>query len=215
MSKKVTALIGGLVASLALVVVATQGCGSSGGSGDYKALCMQGCDKVVSCTPDADATTVSQLRTACNANCNADTNCSNQSARVSAAKACLAMSDCAAFEACGATIPACQTTTGTGGSGTGAGGSGGSGTGGSGTGGSGTGTGGTSGGAWTCTDDGTSCTCNQAGGGTLTTCPTSYNCCVMYAAGGYNACSCTTLAAAQCTTIVTTLGGTKVSRCPQ
>jgi len=218
MSKKVTALIGGLVASLALVVVTTQGCGSSSGGGDYKALCMQGCDKVISCTPDADATTVSQIRTACEANCNADTNCSNQSARVSAAKACLAMSDCAAFESCGATIPACQSTTGTGGS-TGAGGSGtgGSGTGGSGTGGSGTGTGGTSGGGWTCEDQpGQGCTCLQDPSGSLTSCPSSYTCCFTSTISGVFNCSCTTpMAPATCAQVVSALGGTMTAHCPQ
>jgi hypothetical protein len=217
MSKKVTALIGGLVASLALVVVATQGCGSSSGSGDYKAICMQGCDKVISCTPDADAATITQLRTSCEASCNQQ--CSNQSARVTAGKACLAMSDCMAFETCGATtIPACQMTTGTGGS-TGAGGSGtgGSGTGGSGTGGSGTGTGGTSGGGWTCEDQpGQGCTCLQDPSGSLTSCPSSYTCCFTSTISGVFNCSCTNpTAPATCAQVVSALGGTQTSHCPQ
>src|SRR4029077_17533233 len=102
---------------------------------------------------------------------------------------------------CEAGIPACQSTTGTGGT--------------SGTGGS-TGSGGSSGGGWTCEDQpaqGTTpgvCVCLQMTGGTLSTCPSTYDCCFTFVTQGTTSCSCTTTAGtgATCAQLASALGGT-------
>jgi len=155
MSKKWMALFAGVVGSLAFVTGTMQGCGSSGGSGsDFKSLCNQGCDMIASCAGDADAATISQLKTQCHATCDAEpTNCSNNDDRVSAAKACLATSNC------NCNIPPCQSTTGTGGS-TGAGGT--------------TGTGGTTGGG--CSTCAKLDACCLALGATTTDCVSNSAC---------------------------------------
>lgn len=207
MSKKLTGLIAGLVASLAFVVGTMQGCGGSSGGSDFKSLCNQGCDKAASCQGDADATTIAQFKMQCQASCNAQpTNCTNESARVSAAKACLAMSDCTAAGECALGIPPCQN--GTGGT-TGSGGGGGAG----GT----TGTGGTSGGAWTCMDQpGQGCTCIQDPSGNLTSCPSSYTCCFTATIQGIPTCNCTTPpTGVTCAQIAGAATGAVVGHCPQ
>src|SRR5437764_8415183 len=128
MSRKLTALIVGVFASLALVTGTMQGCSSSSsGSSSNVALCEKGCDKVLECAPDA-GTIGQQALTECKQRCQTagNTHCSHEAAIVNAANACLAMS-CDGFQNC--SVPDCQTTTRTGGSGgtTGNGGAGGSG----------------------------------------------------------------------------------------
>jgi hypothetical protein len=153
MSNKVLFRVSPGVLTLALVAGflsgSQQGCGSGSSSGNFQAVCDQGCDKQASCMSGFDA-----------ANCKATIcteQCSNASAMASKISQCNSMA-CANFLACIVTTPACQgSSTGAGGSGaggssvTGAGGSIGTGTGGSigtGMGGSiGTGTGGTAGGS--------------------------------------------------------------------
>ena len=128
MSRKLTALIVGVFASLALAAGTMQGCSSSGSnSGDDVALCQKVCDKALECTPDAGSIG-QQALTQCKQNCTTQVpqqHCSNESAIRSAINACLPMS-CDGFLSCAQSVPACQSTTGTGGSG-GAGGSTGSG----------------------------------------------------------------------------------------
>jgi len=124
MSRKVTALIVGVVASLALLAGTMQGCGSSNsGSGSDIALCEQVCDKALGCAPDA-GTAEMQAAAVCKQNCPstvaASQSCSNHAATASAFRTCVAM-DCAGYAACLSTVPACQGgtggTTGTGGAG--------------------------------------------------------------------------------------------------
>ncbi len=67
MSKHLTALIVGSVASLALVVGTMQGCGGGSGSNNT-ALCEQGCDKLIACTPNPTAIEMQALA-ACKPNC--------------------------------------------------------------------------------------------------------------------------------------------------
>ena len=141
-------------------------------------------------------------KTTCVMQCNAQTmglHCSNQAAINSAVDACVKMTDCNAAMSCLDTIPDCQSTSGT-----------------AGTGGGGTGTAGTGGGGtWTCEDDGTACACAQGQGGTLSTCPSVYNCCATFSASGTPACGCATLTAAQCPAFAQALpSGAQVSHCP-
>jgi len=98
------------------VLGAVQGCGSSGSSSgtDLMSVCMQGCTKIVPCLADAG---VSETVATCVQNCVASgssgsTTCTNESAIVSAAQACAAKTTCTELEACGATIPKCQTSSG-------------------------------------------------------------------------------------------------------
>ena len=124
MSRKLTALIVGVVASLALLAATMQGCGSSSSTNNV-ALCEMVCDKGLSCTPDAGAEG-QQALTICKQNCASQvptTTCTNASAITSAIQTCLPMA-CGAYLECLSSVPACQT--GTGGT-TGNGGSGGSG----------------------------------------------------------------------------------------
>jgi hypothetical protein len=128
MSRQVTALIVGVIASLALVAGTMQGCGSSSSGGNNVALCQQACDKALECTPDAGSEGQA-IATQCKQNCSTQTStthCSNETAIANAFKACLPMA-CSAYLSCLGTIPACQQTTGAGGSGgsTGSGGAGG------------------------------------------------------------------------------------------
>ena len=125
MSRKLTALIIGVAASLALLAGTMQGCGSSSsGSGSDIALCEQVCDKALGCAPDA-GTAEMQAATLCKQNCPstvaASQSCSNHAARVSAFRTCVGM-DCAGYAACLSSVPDC--TGGTGGS-SGTGGAGG------------------------------------------------------------------------------------------
>src|SRR4051812_34924659 len=112
MSTKLASLIVGLVASLAVVAGSVQGCGGSGGSSNQD-VCNQGCDRILACTPDAGAIG-QQANELCKSNCAAQ-HCSNEAAIKSKIQSCLAMADCAAALACGQTVPACQITTGAGG----------------------------------------------------------------------------------------------------
>jgi hypothetical protein len=129
MSTKLTAVISGALAALALAAGSTQGCGSDNGNNPV-ALCEKACDKGLMCTPDAGAAG-QQAAMICRQNCATqvpNANCSNASAITNAINACLAM-DCAAYLACLPTVPPCQSATGGGGAGgsTGAGGAGGAG----------------------------------------------------------------------------------------
>jgi len=107
MSKKLSVLIAGVVVSLAFAVGTMQGCGSSSSSGNT-ALCMQACDKILSCTPDAGSVEM-MAATMCKANCSStvsNTHCSNEAAIASAVQACLNM-PCDQLATCEAGIPAC------------------------------------------------------------------------------------------------------------
>jgi hypothetical protein len=131
MSRKLTAMIVGLFASVALAAGTMQGCGSSSSSGDNVALCQKTCDKALECTPDAGSIG-QQAATQCKMNCTTqvpNTHCSNESAIASALNACLPMACDAYLNCLTTTVPDCQSTTGTGGNGgtTGNGGAGGSG----------------------------------------------------------------------------------------
>ena len=190
MSKKLTVLIAGVVVSLALVAGTMQGCGSSSSGSSNTALCQQACDKVLMCTPDA-GTVGMMADTMCKANCASqvsNTHCSNETAIANAVKACLAM-PCDQLAACEATIPACQSTTGTGG---------------------------TSGGGWTCQDDGQVCVCLQMTGGNIATCPSTYDCCFLFTTQGTTSCSCTSTAGtgATCPQLAQALMGTVKASCP-
>jgi len=130
MSRKLTALIVGVVASLAVMAGTIQGCGSSNNGTSNVALCEMVCDKGLACTPDAGSEG-QQALAICKQNCASQvptTTCTNASAISSAIQACLPMA-CGAYVECLGTVPACQT--GTGGNG-GNGGNGGSGAGGAG-----------------------------------------------------------------------------------
>src|SRR5262245_14628238 len=132
MSNKLTALIVGVFATLALAAGTMQGCGSDNGSGSNVALCERVCDKSLTCTPDAGAAG-EQARTMCKQNCATQvstTHCTNESAIASTLNGCLDMA-CDPYVTCLLTVPACQGgTAGTNGGG-GAGGGGGTGGGGS------------------------------------------------------------------------------------
>lgn len=134
MSRKLSALFVGVVASLALAAGAMQGCGSSSSnSGDDVALCQRVCDKALECTPDAGAVG-QQALTQCKQNCTTQVpnqHCSNESAIRTAVNSCLPMA-CDAFLTCAQSVPACQSTTGTGGTNGNGGTNGGGGAGGSG-----------------------------------------------------------------------------------
>src|SRR3954453_6998313 len=150
MSRKLTSLIVGLIASLVFVASAVQGCGGSSSSSNQD-LCIQACDKALACTPDAGSIG-QQANTVCKNNCGSLPHCSNEAAIKSALQSCLAMQDCAAALACRSTVPDCVSTTGTGGT-TGAGGTTGSG--------GNTGAGG-SGNSWTCAEMSGACSCTPA-----------------------------------------------------
>jgi hypothetical protein len=200
MSRKLTSLIVGLVASLAFVASAMQGCGGSSSSSNQD-VCDQACDRALACTPDAGAIG-QQANTVCKNSCASLPQCSNEAAIKSKIQSCLAMQDCAAVLACRLTVPECVSTTGTGGT-TGAGGTTGSG----GTGGSGSG--------WTCAEASGACSCAPTAGGALASCAGTYNCCVSIVSGATQVCSCSNVTAtADCTAIVSGLNGTKVGSCP-
>jgi hypothetical protein len=113
MSRKLTALIVGVVASLAMLAGTMQGCSSSSSSTNNVALCEMACDKGLSCTPDA-GTAGQQALMACKMSCANQvptTMCANAAAIASALQTCLAMA-CPAYLECVGTIPACQTGTG-------------------------------------------------------------------------------------------------------
>ena len=114
MSRKLSALIVGAIASLALLAGTMQGCGSSSSSNNYTALCEQSCDKAAMCFPDSGITATQCKQQLCTSQ-TGTTTCSNASAIATAYQRCLSM-DCAAFQSCIENdIPDCQTTTGTGG----------------------------------------------------------------------------------------------------
>jgi hypothetical protein len=205
MTTRLTGFFVGVVGLFAFAVGTMQGCGGSSGSSNAD-LCKKICEKNTMCTPDAGTADTMSCETTCNSQ-SANVHCSNQAAIASAINTCVGMSDCAAALDClnNGSVPDCQTTTGTGGSGGSNGGGG---------------AGGSSGSAWTCTDDTTQMACGcvmSAGGGSLTSCPTTYNCCISIPAQGGNPASClcsTAATAADCTTAAGVLGGTKVTRCP-
>jgi hypothetical protein len=205
MSRKITALIAGVVVSMAFLAGTMQGCGGGSGSG-FSATCNAGCDKLMACLADA-GTSAEQQVAACRASCNSTTqaHCTNEAAITAAIKSCTAMADCTAALTCAATIPDCQTSTGTAGTTGSAGTSGGGGRGG--TGGSGSG--------WSCQMEGDACACAPLAGGPLATCG-SYTCCVSFVLQGttQQACACQNAAAADCTAVATGLSGTKVATCP-
>ncbi len=95
----------------------------SGDDDDAKALCVQGCDKLVSCNPQLQGF-VGSCKTRCEQPAEGASNqrCANEAAIVSKYKECLSTA-CPQFEGCLGAIPACQgnSTSGTGGT-TGAGG---------------------------------------------------------------------------------------------
>ena len=159
MSRKLTALIVGLFASVALAAGTMQGCSSSSSGGDNVALCQKACDKALECTPDAGAIG-QQALTQCKQNCATQvptTHCSNEAAIASAVNSCLSMA-CDAYITCAQSIPDCVSTTGTGGT-TGNGGS--------------TGNGGAGG----------------SGGGDCSVCTKADACCTALAAGSGQACT--------------------------
>jgi hypothetical protein len=126
MSRKLTALIVGVVASLALVAGTMQGCGSSSSGTSNVALCEMVCDKVLECNPDA-GTAGQQTLMLCKQNCASQvptTTCTNASAITSAIQACLPMA-CGAYLECLTGVPPCQGGTGGTGGSTGTGGAGG------------------------------------------------------------------------------------------
>ena len=114
MSRKLSVVLVGVFASVAVAAGFMQGCGGGSSSSSNVAVCQKVCDKALECVPDAGSIG-QQAHSDCLARCSAagSTTCSNESAIVSAANACLAMS-CDAFLTC--QVPACERTTGTGGS---------------------------------------------------------------------------------------------------
>ena len=151
-----------------LMVVATmflsQSCGSSSGgnAAEITDLCNQSCTKTLACFPDGsapfDAATCKSL---CTSMATSDGGtCSNQAAIISAAKACLAMSDCTAYLACAQSIPKCN------GGSSGQGGSTGGGQGGS----TGGGQGGSTGTASCSVCDKAPACCTAVGGGSASQC---------------------------------------------
>jgi collagen type VII alpha len=154
MIKRFTAVTGGSLLALALVVAGAQGCGSdnkagtgqtgtggtggshtTGGAGTtgstIQQLCDQACTKVGTCYADAGIP-VDDIVATCKSSCTANaeptngTTCTNASAIIAAEQACLNKS-CDQLQACFDAVPACEGgSTGTGGSTTGAAGHGGS-----------------------------------------------------------------------------------------
>lgn len=118
MSNKLTALVGGMLLVVAFLAGTTQGCGGGDGGNNYADICNRGCDKFAMCYPEA-AAFVTQCKSGCTSMGQGTTTCTNQTAIVNAAKACLDV-PCAQLEACQDGIPDCVT--GAGGS-TGGGGS--------------------------------------------------------------------------------------------
>ena len=113
MSRKLSVVLVGVFASVALAAGFMQGCGGGSSSNSNVALCDKVCDKALECAPDAGQIG-QQAHGDCIARCAAagHTTCSNESEIVSAANACLALS-CDQISTC--RVPDCQTTTGTGG----------------------------------------------------------------------------------------------------
>lgn len=109
MSKKWTAIVGGMLLVVAFLAGTTQGCGSS--RDNAVDLCNQGCDKFGMCFTDP-APTAAQIQQ-CKAGCSSQVGsgggatCTNEAAIVSAYKSCLGMS-CETFLSCLDTIPECQ-----------------------------------------------------------------------------------------------------------
>ena len=200
MSRKLTALIVGVVASLAFVAGTMQGCGRSS-SNSNQDLCNQACDRALACTPDAGSVG-EQANALCKNSCAVPSAVLERGGDQEQDSECLAMQDCTAVLACRETVPDCLSTTGTGGT-TGAGGT--------------TGSGGT-GGAGRRLDlheSAGACSCAPTAGGTVTSCAGTYNCCVSVVSGTTQVCSCSNVAAtADCTAIVSGLNGTKVGSCP-
>jgi hypothetical protein len=212
MSKRLATILGGVVLALGLFAGGIQGCGGGGGT---KALCDDFCNKGVSCIPDASAAMTDPILAQCKQTCttNTGTQCTNSSAIIAAAKACLDVT-CDQLEACSETIPECQG--GGGGSGGGSGSGGASGTGGTNGSGGTNGTGGSGGtGAWSCAEDLTSgCGCTRSSGGTQTTCAGTWSCCSLSGSGASETCICSNLATDPCNSFVSGGNGTKVSTCP-
>jgi hypothetical protein len=122
MSSKVISVLGAVAVGLAFLAGATQGCGSSGSSSAD--LCDRTCQKTVQCFPGI--VTLEACKSLCTQNspgANGKT-CTNEAAILAKSNECLGKATCPEFQACGETIPDCQTgPTGTAGTGsTGAGG---------------------------------------------------------------------------------------------
>ena len=121
MSKRIS--IASLVpmAALVLGIVGAFSCGGGGSSSSNQAICNSVCQKYAACTPDGGALIAASCMAGCasQVGSTSTTTCTNASAIASAANACLAMTDCMAFETCFTTIPDCQAgaSTGTGGAG--------------------------------------------------------------------------------------------------
>jgi hypothetical protein len=178
--KSVSVVIGSfLVAGFALGAV--QGCGSSSSSTDPTALCTQSCVKVQMCLADASA---SSVMSSCMANCASGAagsggqtrTCTNEAAIETAYSNCLKISDCTQFEACLLQLPACQTSTGTGGT---------------------NGTGGTTGAAGAKGTGGTSGAAGGSGSASCSACDKAPACCT---ALGQSATTCAMLSTASCNT---------------
>jgi hypothetical protein len=114
MSGKLSVVLVGVFASVALAAGFMQGCGGGSGAPSNVGLCEQVCDKALACAPDAGATG-QQAHSDCVARCQvgASVQCANASEIVSASNACLAMS-CDGILTC--RVPNCVTPTGAGGS---------------------------------------------------------------------------------------------------
>src|SRR5262245_50982167 len=107
MSRKLTMLIVGIAASLALAAGTMQGCGSSSSGSDNVALCQMACDKALACTPDAgpdEQAAAMTCRNGCPAQV-ANVHCSNEAAIATAFRGCLSM-ECSAYLSCLTTVPA-------------------------------------------------------------------------------------------------------------
>ena len=111
---------GRLALVLGLLAGAAAGCG--GGGANSQKLCEEACDRALSCARGGDGPAPEGLAE-CKQRCLGDSaaECSNDSARISAAQACLTMT-CDELLACATSIPACEVA----GSGGTAGGTGGS-----------------------------------------------------------------------------------------
>ncbi len=203
MSRKTVSAVFGSFLVAGFAFGAMQGCGSSS-SGSYAETCMQGCAKILPCEADAGFTeTMAQCVQGCtqSAMTSAGGTCKNAAAMQSAANACLAKTTCIDLLACGATIPACETS-GTGGSsGTGTGGTSGA-TGGT----SGTGTGGTT------STGGTSGAAGGSGTGNCSVCTKAASCCL---AIGEPASVCNMISTTSCNAATGATQTSLISTCQQ
>jgi hypothetical protein len=103
--------LSGLLMAVATMFLSQSCSSSSGGASQISSLCDQGCAKAAACSADSGVPiTTASCKSSCLASATNDGGtCSNQSAIVAAAQACLAMSDCTAYITCVATtIPPCN-----------------------------------------------------------------------------------------------------------